>query len=65
MARKLRIEYPGALYQDMNRGDHREPVFRDDRDREAFVETLAMEARRQGWANPGIQSGAAGLVSWG
>ena len=32
----------------MNRGDHREPVFRDDRDREAFVETQAMEARRQG-----------------
>jgi hypothetical protein len=52
MARKLRIEYPGALYHVMNRGDHREPVFRDDRDREAFVETLAMEARRQGEPTP-------------
>ena len=28
MARKLRVEYPGAIYQVMNRGDRREPIFR-------------------------------------
>ena len=30
MARKLRVEYPGAVYRVMNRGDRREPIFRDD-----------------------------------
>ena len=28
MARKLRIEYPGAVYQVMNRGDRRATIFR-------------------------------------
>ncbi|MBM3841456.1 MAG: addiction module toxin RelE, partial [Verrucomicrobia bacterium] len=27
MARKLRIEYPGAIYHLMNRGDRREEIF--------------------------------------
>ncbi len=26
MARKLRLEYPGAIYHVMNRGDYREPM---------------------------------------
>ena len=26
MARKLRVEYPGAIYHVMNRGDHREAM---------------------------------------
>ena len=33
MPRKLRIEYPGAIYHVMNRGDRREPIFRDDEER--------------------------------
>ena len=28
MARKLRIQYPGAIYHVMNRGDRREPIFK-------------------------------------
>ena len=39
MARKLRVEYPGAIYHVMNRGDHREPIFRDDDDRRCFLLT--------------------------
>jgi len=31
MARKLRIEYPGAIYHVMNRGDRRDAIFHDDR----------------------------------
>jgi putative transposase len=27
MARKLRLQYPGAIYHVMSRGDRREPVF--------------------------------------
>ena len=30
MARKLHIQYPGAIYHVMNRGDRRKPIFKDD-----------------------------------
>jgi hypothetical protein len=33
MARKLRVQYPGAVYHVMNRGDRREAIFHDDQDR--------------------------------
>jgi len=39
MARKLRIQYPGAIYHVMNRGDRREPIFLDDADRRGFLQT--------------------------
>ena len=41
MARKLRVQDPGAIYHVMNRGDRREPICQDDADRRRFVETLA------------------------
>ncbi len=40
MARNLRVEYPGAIYHVLNRGDRREPIFIDYADRQRFVETL-------------------------
>jgi hypothetical protein len=40
MARKLRIQYPGAMYHVMSRGNRREPIFQDDSDRERFLDTL-------------------------
>ncbi len=49
MARKLRIEYSGALYHVMNRGDRREPVFKDDKDREVFLGTLGQACAKTGW----------------
>ena len=49
MARKLRIEYPGAIYHLMNRGDRREPIFRDDRDRVRFLDTLAEACAKTDW----------------
>jgi len=49
MARKLRIEYPGAIYHAMNRGDHREPIFQDDIDRQRFLETLAQTCAKTDW----------------
>ena len=36
----LRVQYPGAIYHLMSRGDHREPTFRDDIDRRTFLATL-------------------------
>ena len=49
MARKLRLEYAGAIYHLMNRGDRREAIFRDDTDREQFVQTLGQACERGGW----------------
>jgi len=49
MPRKLRIEYPGAIYHVMNRGDRREPIFRDDADRQRFLETLGEACAKTDW----------------
>jgi len=49
MARKLRLEYPGAIYHVMNRGDHREAIFHDDKDRYLFLDTLAEVCGKTGW----------------
>ena len=49
MARKLRVKYPGAIYHVMNRGDRREPKFKDDVDRQRFLETLDEVCLRTGW----------------
>lgn len=42
MARPLRVEYPGALYHVMNRGNQREDIFRSPLDCETFLEKLDM-----------------------
>ena len=41
MARPLRIQYPGAYYHVMNRGNRREDIFITDTDRSRFVDALA------------------------
>lgn len=49
MAGKIRIEYPGAIYHVMNRGDRREPIFKDDSDRLRFLETVAEACAKTDW----------------
>ncbi|MCX6911726.1 MAG: transposase, partial [Verrucomicrobia bacterium] len=49
MARKLRIQYPGAIYHVMNRGDRREAIFEDDQDRGRLLETLTEACEKTGW----------------
>jgi REP element-mobilizing transposase RayT len=49
MARKLRVQYPGAIYHVMNRGDRREPIFRDEEDHRRFLETLGEACEKTGW----------------
>jgi REP element-mobilizing transposase RayT len=49
MPRQLRIEYPGALYHLMNRGDRREPIFKDDLDRQRFLLTLGQACAKTSW----------------
>ena len=41
MTRPLRIRYPGAVYHVTCRGNERRDIFRDDVDREMFLEILA------------------------
>ena len=49
MPRKPRVEYAGAVYHVMDRGDRLETVFRDDGDRELFLKTLGQACDRTGW----------------
>ena len=49
MARKLRVEYPGAIYHVINRGDRREPIFKTDADRELFLACLDQCCTKTGW----------------
>src|SRR5512138_3770244 len=49
MARPLRIEYPGAVYHVTSRGNEKKPVFRDDTDRQSFLNTLQHVNKRYHW----------------
>lgn len=49
MPRPLRIEYPGARYHVMSRGDRREDIFLDVTDRERFVQLLGRACGKSGW----------------
>ncbi len=46
MARPARIEYEGAFYHVMNRGNRREDIFFDDEDRNKFCEILGKVKER-------------------
>ena len=41
MARPIRIEYPGAVYHVICRGNNRQAIFRDDQDRKRYLEKLS------------------------
>ena len=49
MARSLRIQYAGAIYHVMSRGDRREDIFLDEEDRRRFLRTLGEVCERAGW----------------
>ena len=49
MARGIRIEYAGAFYHVMARGNRRERIFREDEDRRFFCQTLGEACKRTGW----------------
>ncbi len=40
MTRPIRVEFPGAVYHVMARGNERREIYRDDQDRRRFLETL-------------------------
>jgi len=49
MPRSLRVQYPGAVYHIMARGNQGQAVFRDDRDRKRFLATLGEACGKTGW----------------
>lgn len=48
MARRPRIEFPGALYHVIARGNNRVAIFRDDGDRDAYLARLARYQKEMG-----------------
>ena len=40
MSRQWRIEYPGAIYHVLSRGNNRQEIFKTDDDRHLFLELL-------------------------
>lgn len=49
MPRKLRLEFPGAIYHLINRGNYRSPVFETAGARQAFEECLFEACARSSW----------------
>ena len=49
MPRKPRIQYAGAIYHVMSRGNRGGAIFEDDTDREMFLETLGQACGKTGW----------------
>ncbi|WP_136065932.1 transposase [Pontiella sulfatireligans] len=49
MARKPRVEFEGAVYHVMCRGNRQETIFKTDKDCEIFLDTLEEACDRCGW----------------
>jgi len=49
MPRQMRVEYAGAIYHVMSRGDRREDIFLNDVDRQDFLKTLAETCQKTGF----------------
>ena len=49
MPRKVRVEYPGAIYHVMSRGDRSEDIFLDEVEREDFLKPLAEACPKAGF----------------
>ncbi|MEM8954075.1 MAG: transposase, partial [Verrucomicrobiota bacterium] len=49
MPRQLRIEFPGACYHVMARGDRREDIYLDDIDRNSFLSILGEASKKTSW----------------
>ena len=49
MARKLRLEYPGACYHVINRGNYRADIFKTEKTKAAFEACLLEACAKSGW----------------
>jgi REP element-mobilizing transposase RayT len=49
MPRQVRMEYPGAIYHVMSRGNRRQDIFLNDVDRQDFLKSLAEACLKTAW----------------
>ena len=49
MPRKMRVQYHGAMYHVISRGDQRDDIFFNDVDRYDFIKTLAEACLKTDW----------------
>jgi putative transposase len=49
MARKLRLEFPGACYHVLNRGNYRSDIFESNRTKAAFEQCLFQACEKSAW----------------
>lgn len=49
MSRKLRFEYPGAIYHVLNRGNYRHWIFESDGAKHSFLKSLSETCDHAGW----------------
>jgi putative transposase len=49
MPRKLRLQYPGAIYPVMSRSDRRKAILEDNKDWERLLETLTEACEKTRW----------------
>jgi REP element-mobilizing transposase RayT len=49
MARKIRIEYAGAAYHVMTRGNQGRDIYADERDRKLWLAPLGEAGEKTGW----------------
>ena len=49
MTRPLRFDYPGALHHVLSRGNAKQDIFADDKDRRAFIRTVSDVVSRLHW----------------
>ena len=56
MARKLRLEYEGAVYHVINRGNYRTPVFSEEGAKLAFLACLGEACERSRWVGARVVS---------
>ena len=49
MSRKLRFEYPGAIYHVINRGNYRSWIFKSEGAKRSFEQALAKTCEHAGW----------------
>ena len=63
MPRPLRIQYAGARYHVMSRGNRREAIFYDDADRVEFLRTLGQDCLKSDRLRIGSASYVSNLLS--
>ena len=49
MARPIRLEFSGAIYHVTARGDRREAIYEDDKDRQLFLDWLGVVVAEANW----------------